>query len=462
MTLLIYAVGLATISFQLGRQIDLDIIEGEAEILHSLTVMLQDEVAEDFSEEMLEDPGAQMGVLLKASRFKGVLVARLFTANGSYVAAVPAGAREEGLGSEKLGLVRRRENFAAYHPAMNPADLILTDPDDPAPVVRTLPVIEVVVPLHQKSSGHLLGCAQYFIDGTSVARELRALDRKLLAQSLAVFVLGGVLIAGSLFWVLGRLQRANRQLTRRTRSLLEANRELALISKTSAIGSLTAHLLHELRSHLFGIQSLLSSKAMKEESTAETARASCQRMQGLMSRLLAAVKNDEGTNTHYEVSFGDIFRTVEEQVKSLPGRSGVSLELKIDSPGTVSSRVANLVGIILGHLVQNAVQASSEKGLVRLLATRTDSRIRFEVSDSGKGFPQHLMLWIFKPCASTKEGGSGIGLALCKQLATHLEGSLELTKTGDDGCTFALVLPASAASPETELIDEPEDVEVSI
>jgi len=46
------------------------------------------------------------------------------------------------------------------------------------------------------------------------------------------------------------------------------------------------------------------------------------------------------------------------------------------------------------------------------------------------------------PCRSSKEGGTGIGLALCKQLANHLGAELELATSTATGCVFALRLPA--------------------
>jgi len=49
---------------------------------------------------------------------------------------------------------------------------------------------------------------------------------------------------------------------------------------------------------------------------------------------------------------------------------------------------------------------------------------------------------LFQPCASSKPGGSGLGLALSHQLAQQAGGRLELARSDSRGTSFRLVLPA--------------------
>jgi nitrogen-specific signal transduction histidine kinase len=48
---------------------------------------------------------------------------------------------------------------------------------------------------------------------------------------------------------------------------------------------------------------------------------------------------------------------------------------------------------------------------------------------------------IFLPCKSTREGGSGIGLAISKQIADHLGAKLQLVESSSNGCVFLLQMP---------------------
>ena len=65
------------------------------------------------------------------------------------------------------------------------------------------------------------------------------------------------------------------------------------------------------------------------------------------------------------------------------------------------------------------------------------------ISDQGPGFPEALKPFLFSPCQSTKEEGSGIGLTISKLLANHLGAELELSETGTQGCIFTLTLPSA-------------------
>jgi nitrogen-specific signal transduction histidine kinase len=53
-------------------------------------------------------------------------------------------------------------------------------------------------------------------------------------------------------------------------------------------------------------------------------------------------------------------------------------------------------------------------------------------------------LHLFLPCKSTREGGSGIGLAISKQIAEFLDAKLELAESTPQGCVWLLDLPMSS------------------
>jgi signal transduction histidine kinase len=111
----------------------------------------------------------------------------------------------------------------------------------------------------------------------------------------------------------------------------------------------------------------------------------------------------------------------------------------IHAEARLPSRTATLLALILVNLCENGVQATPGGTSVTLTFSRGGGSIVIEVRDEGGGFPADAPL--FMPCRSTKEGGSGIGLALCKQLANHLGAELELASSTDAGCVFRLTLP---------------------
>lgn len=442
-TLGIFALGILAVTLHLRTEIREDIVRREGEILHAVATMLQ---AEE-EKALLEEPSTQLDVLLKTSRLKGVVAARLFDPEGKSVAAFPPYVKESPLAAADVRQLREFKIVARQNPLTDPGEVFLTAG---APEQGPLSLHEILIPLHVQGERRLLGIAQFFLDGRALVTALRGIDQSLINQSLSVFLIGGALIVVALRWAFGRLQRAQAQLAQRSRSLLEANRELALASKTSAVGALSAHLLHELKSQLFGIQALLAgrrtSPADKAEPAWRTAADSAQRMQQLIAQLLGVMRDEQGTANRYEVSLNELAQTVNTQVQPMAQACGVNFVAEVKSPGTVSSRAANLVGIILGHLTQNAIQATPRRKSVRLTLLGQPDGVRCEVRDEGHGFPAELRHLLFKPCLSTKDGGSGLGLALCKQLAGHLNAAIELEQSTAHGCVFSLVIPENLAS----------------
>jgi signal transduction histidine kinase len=124
----------------------------------------------------------------------------------------------------------------------------------------------------------------------------------------------------------------------------------------------------------------------------------------------------------------------------------VRLETRAADGPPLDNRSANLALLVLENLACNALQAIRGTGVVRVEATRpVGSRWCFRVSDTGGGIAPETAAHLFVPQESTKPGGTGLGLALSRQLARHLGGDLRLDHTGPTGTSFLLELPAGVA-----------------
>ncbi|MCL2178375.1 MAG: ATP-binding protein [Proteobacteria bacterium] len=93
------------------------------------------------------------------------------------------------------------------------------------------------------------------------------------------------------------------------------------------------------------------------------------------------------------------------------------------------------------NLLKNAKEAMCEGGLLQISTRQEDAFVLICFADSGKGMEPNVLSEIFKPFFTTKEGGSGLGLALSVQLLSMQGGSLAVTKTGPEGTEFVLKLP---------------------
>ena len=102
------------------------------------------------------------------------------------------------------------------------------------------------------------------------------------------------------------------------------------------------------------------------------------------------------------------------------------------------------VETIIGHLVQNAIEATPGGDPVKITCRSQGNDIAISITDSGIGMTEAFMSnQLFKPFESTKEGGFGIGAYEARALATSMGGQLRVDSRVGKGTTFTLLLPAA-------------------
>ena len=104
----------------------------------------------------------------------------------------------------------------------------------------------------------------------------------------------------------------------------------------------------------------------------------------------------------------------------------------------------SLIQEALYALLQNAVEASSRNGTIRVTAETFGGRHRLSVADDGAGVARDDLERIFQPFFTTKKDGSGLGLSAALRIAQKHGGTVEVDSAGAGrGATFTLVLPAA-------------------
>jgi putative PEP-CTERM system histidine kinase len=104
---------------------------------------------------------------------------------------------------------------------------------------------------------------------------------------------------------------------------------------------------------------------------------------------------------------------------------------------------------LLGHLVQNAIDASEPEAPVRIDVRREGDEIAIDVVDHGCGMsPAFVREKLFAAFASTKEGGFGVGAYEARQHARAMGGRITVTSREGEGSRFTIFLPAAHSAQE--------------
>jgi signal transduction histidine kinase len=441
LALVVLAAALGWSMLNLRQNIREQIANRDGEELDAVAAMQHlDDVTSDETIAPLTDPGEQMQLVLKISRLRHVLGVRLFSARGEFVNAFPAFITEGSLAEETLARLRSLKPVSYYRPNARLAEHDLLAVSDGPPVA----LLEVNTPLHEERDGHLAGVAQFLLNGSDIKAEYARLDRRLAAEALLAFLVGGGVLAGGLGFAFRRLQRTNRLLAQRTAGLLQANRELALAAKTSAVGAVASHLIHGLKNPLIGLQSFVQSRAAApdngQDEDWQLAAATAERMNTLISEVVRVLQQDAATCA-YDVSVSEMVEMLLARVQRAASQRGVVMKAVPKAAGTLTNREADLVLLILENLVQNAIDATPAGKMVWFEVEQRDDKLIMRVRDEGPGLPPGREASLFAPGTSSKKGGTGIGLAISQQLARHLGAVLELEGSSPQGCSFRLTLP---------------------
>jgi signal transduction histidine kinase len=434
LTVVIFAAGVAFVTMRLRRELRQQLLDREAAMLRTVASMQLAEEAAAAGGMRL--PGASLAAVLRASKLEGVLALALFDEQRSFVLAGAAAPDEDPSDAEWKtmlagGVIARVRPADAAGAALNPA----------------VPIVEAWVPLRENETAPIAGAAHFLVNGRAIAREFAALDRRLGVQALLAWLAGSAVIVTTLAWTFRRLEAANRELRLHSENLQRANRELVLAAKTSALGSVTAHLLHALKNPIAGLEVFVASRA-ENGAAAEggedlAAATELTRRLRTMVNDVVSVLRDEQSGADFELSCDELVEIALAKARPLAAARGVRLLMENSSPHVFPSRRAQLAGLALYNLLQNAIEATPRGAVVRLTARPAAGVPRsteLVVADEGPGLPAAVRERLFQPCVSSKVGGSGLGLALSQQLARHAGGRIELLRSDAAGTHFRLVL----------------------
>lgn len=96
------------------------------------------------------------------------------------------------------------------------------------------------------------------------------------------------------------------------------------------------------------------------------------------------------------------------------------------------------------NLVRNALEATPPgKGVLISTRREAEDKVTLQVSDQGQGIPDEIMEKLGTPFFTTKENGTGLGLAVCYGIAERHRAAIQI-ETGAGGTTFLVHFPVPA------------------
>jgi len=247
------------------------------------------------------------------------------------------------------------------------------------------------------------------------------------------------------------------------RKLSEANVELRTLDEMKS--NLLANVSHELRTPLVSIrgyiemtlEGMLGEVSEKQKKGLQIALRNVDRLVGLIENLLNFARLERGSEK-LELSrfpLDDLVFSVARQFEPIFRSREIALDIEAQAGIALHADYGKL-SQVLANLFDNAAKFAPRDGRVLLRAYRDESsdRVIIEVHDSGPGIPPAERDRVFDrfyqvDSASTrKHGGTGIGLAICRDIIRMHGGEISVERSGLGGAMFRLVIPSPAVVAE--------------
>jgi signal transduction histidine kinase len=202
---------------------------------------------------------------------------------------------------------------------------------------------------------------------------------------------------------------------------------------------------HEIKNPLTGIAAgvqYLSRKLQPgatEDDTIEFVLAEINRLNRIVDDLYKIAKPPElvlGTTSVNDVVGRSLLSLSEEMLRK---RLHVEQDLDKDIPEITAD--GDRLQQILINIIKNAVEASSEKGVIRVETLMQDTRVVVRVTDYGSGIAEEDRDRIFEPFYSTKPKGTGLGLCISQRIIDQHGGRIYIEASPDGGTVFVIELP---------------------
>lgn len=312
--------------------------------------------------------------------------------------------------------------------------------------------LDVRVPIYRDQQE--VGAYHTGLLGKWLDRELAELQQstwRRWSTILVIIVMVELLAGAALFYITQRL------------TMLTEGVKLARVRRFAELGQLMAGIVHEIRNPLNAMRLNLhvldrqqfthhdghgtadASGASSSEIIRETNR-EIERIEHLMRILLGYARPDQSHNENL-----DVRREVQATLGFLRptlDKSDIQVQLHVpDMPAMVSMDRDRLRQIMI-NLINNAKEAVDMSGTIQIAVSADEQVVEIVVADNGPGVPSADRERIFEPFYSTKELGTGLGLALVRRFVEECGGTIVCERNSPHGARF--VMRFNAVLPESE------------
>jgi two-component system NtrC family sensor kinase len=233
-------------------------------------------------------------------------------------------------------------------------------------------------------------------------------------------------------------------------AIRDARLELVKAERLAAIGKMAAHITHEIRNPLSAIGLNLELLEGELETAGKDGReqrelvaaikAEANRLARLSEQYLSLARRPAPTLGVEPV--GDLVQEILAFLKPELDRAKVSFRVDVDDDAPSVPIDESLLRQALLNIIRNAREAMAEGGAIGVSVKRSlAGGVEIVIDDEGPGIPDELRANIFDPFFTTKQRGTGLGLAVTREIVEAHRGTIRCEPRKPHGTRFVIELP---------------------
>ena len=225
--------------------------------------------------------------------------------------------------------------------------------------------------------------------------------------------------------------------------ILKSNNERMMKAERLAIsGEMTSSVLHEIKNPLVSVGGF-ARNLWKSNDLTDRDREKVEVIMKESLRLEKYLTNLQSSVDQVKLEEGDINQVIYDTCQLLSSdieERKINLKKNLDPDISKCKFDEVKIHEVMLNIIQNSIEAVDEKGNVQISTWQEGKKIFVEVKDDGEGIQSDRLSKIFSPFYTTKEKGSGLGLAFAHKIIKDHGGDISVTSSMGKGATFSIAL----------------------
>lgn len=219
--------------------------------------------------------------------------------------------------------------------------------------------------------------------------------------------------------------------------LKQFEQEMARLDRLNLVGEMAAGLAHEIRNPLTVVRGYLQLLQHKEEFISyhkkfNTMIEEIDRANAIITEFLSLARNAPVDLRRQSIN--SIVSALSPLIHADAAKNGIAISIDLAETTELYLDEKQIRQLVL-NLVRNGIEAMSRYGELAIKTRRKGNGVELIIKDRGQGIPPEVLAKLGTPFFTTKEKGTGLGLAVCYRIAENHHAKIQI-RTGARGTTF--------------------------